>query len=217
MKTSETGVATVATLLLVLALDSAEAHASPSACNSGAKSAFIGRRIVDPCRQSEMLALSVRGGARRVYDDEDEYDSDVDEYDSESEEEEERVAMLSKSTRKAAVKVKSKKAAVMKKAVSASLSQTKPKKQKSLLAILHVPYIMRACLNPFTFLAMTKAYFASLFNIDYLAEVCALFSTFRVFSDFANFLTKINIFMVLLVCCDVDNIIAHWNRTLRKR
>mmetsp|Transcript_31935 Transcript_31935/g.95626 ORF Transcript_31935/g.95626 Transcript_31935/m.95626 type:complete len:216 (-) Transcript_31935:340-987(-) len=170
MKTSETGVATVATLLLVLALDSAEAHASPSACNSGAKSAFIGRRIVDPCRQSEMLALSVRGGARRVYDDEDEYDSDVDEYDSESEEEEERVAMLSKSTRKAAVKVKSKKAAVMKKAVSASLSQTKPKKQKSLLAILHVPYIMRACLNPFTFLAMTKAYFASLFNIDYLAE-----------------------------------------------
>lgn len=162
MRVSETSGAAVAALLLVAALDSAEAgHASGSA-------AFIGRRNIDNRRQCvQTPALSVRGGARRVSD---EYDSDVDEYDSESEEEE-RVVRLSKSTRKAAAKSKSKKAAFVKKAVSSGLSETKPTKQSaSLLQILHVPYILRACLNPFTFLTMTKAYFVSLFNIDYLVE-----------------------------------------------
>lgn len=165
MGVSETGVAAVVALLLVVALDSAEAG------KASGTAAFVGRHSLDTRRQYEQVpALSVRGGARRVYDD-DEYDSDVDEYEYDSESEEERVVKLSKSTRKAVAKSKSKKAAVMKKAVSAGLAQTKPKKQKaSLLKILHVPYILRACLNPFTVLAMIKAYFASLFNIDYLVN-----------------------------------------------
>jgi hypothetical protein len=35
----------------------------------------------------------------------------------------------------------------------------------------YVPYILRACLNPFTLIAMTKAYFVSLCDINYLKEV----------------------------------------------
>merc|ERR1712232_778593 len=34
----------------------------------------------------------------------------------------------------------------------------------------YVPYIIRACLNPFTLLSMTKGYFISLFDINYLKE-----------------------------------------------
>jgi len=173
MGVSNTSVAVVAGLLLA-SLGSVEAgNASTGSSIATCNKAFIGCHNHDARQRHDFQqSLSVRGGAKRVYDEEDEYDSDVDEYDSETEEEEEqRVAKLSKSARKAATKVKTKKAAVTEKAVSASLSQSKPKKQKtSLLKALHVPYIIRACLNPFTFLAMTKAYFASLFNIDYLVE-----------------------------------------------
>jgi hypothetical protein len=39
--------------------------------------------------------------------------------------------------------------------------------------LLKMPYILRALLNPFTVMSMTKSYFASLFNIDYMKEeVC---------------------------------------------
>ena len=44
--------------------------------------------------------------------------------------------------------------------------------------IKKIPYIVRALANPFTVFAMTKGYFASLFNIDYLQEVSALCLSF---------------------------------------
>ncbi|KAL3801141.1 hypothetical protein ACHAW5_011089 [Stephanodiscus triporus] len=34
----------------------------------------------------------------------------------------------------------------------------------------YVPYIIRACLNPFTLISMTKAYFVSLCDINFLKE-----------------------------------------------
>jgi hypothetical protein len=45
-----------------------------------------------------------------------------------------------------------------------------PKKSKSLAQMLHIPYIVRAAMHPVTLLAMTKAFWASLFNLNYLKE-----------------------------------------------
>lgn len=115
----------------------------------------------------------LRGGATAV--DLDEYD-EYDEYDEEEEEEEEPVVVkksssLTKSTLKSTQKIKQNtKTQATKKSkdvVNSSLSMKK-KKKISLLKALHVPYIIRAGLNPVTFIQMTKAYFASLFNINYL-------------------------------------------------
>ncbi len=119
--------------------------------------------------KSSIYAIqSIRGG------DNDEYD----EYDSDSEEEEEEVkSNLSASTKAALKKAQAKKNAEAKKTVSASL-KSKPKKQKSGGIIKKIPYIVRCMLNPFTVFAMTKGYFASLFNIDYLQGVSVL-SSFR--------------------------------------
>lgn len=120
-----------------------------------------------------------RGGGRDDSDDEsDEYDSeeveediiienDEDDYDSEEEEEEDIVMV--KSAVKASQKAKAKKMAAVKETVSAKLSTKKAKKPS--LIKRYVPYILRASLSPLTLLAMTKAYFASLFNLNYLAEV----------------------------------------------
>jgi hypothetical protein len=47
----------------------------------------------------------------------------------------------------------------------------KKRRTKSLLAALSVPYVLRAFLNPFTVFAMTRCYFASLFNIHYMTDV----------------------------------------------
>lgn len=71
-----------------------------------------------------------------------------------------------------------KKAAAIKskvKVVMASSSSTKavsvPKKSsKGSVYKRYVPYIIRACLNPLTLFAMTKAYFVSLCDINYLKE-----------------------------------------------
>ena len=38
---------------------------------------------------------------------------------------------------------------------------------------MKIPYIVRACLNPFTVIAMTKAYWQSLFNIHYMEDDAA--------------------------------------------
>mmetsp|Transcript_19514 Transcript_19514/g.35387 ORF Transcript_19514/g.35387 Transcript_19514/m.35387 type:complete len:212 (-) Transcript_19514:1887-2522(-) len=110
-------------------------------------------------------------------DNSDEYDSeemeediliedDEDEYDDETEEEEDIVMV--KSAVKASEKAKAKKTAAVKETVNAKLSAKKAKKPS--LVKRYVPYIVRASLSPLTLLAMTKAYFASLFNLDYLAE-----------------------------------------------
>lgn len=115
-------------------------------------------------------------------------EDDSEEYDYESEEEEEDLSeedddllsedmkkrSLSKSTLSKTLKLQSKKVSHSKATINASLQTSKKKKKKkssgSLLQKLGIPYIVRACMNPLTVLAMTKAYFASLFNIAYLEE-----------------------------------------------
>ena len=114
-----------------------------------------------------------RGGATLV-DSDDEYDSEEDEYDDQEEEED---VVLTKSAVAAAAKAKSKKTKVSKKAVSASLSRSKTasiSKKKKISVLRKIPYIVKACMNPFTVMSMTKAYFASLFNVNYLEEVSAM-------------------------------------------
>jgi len=120
--------------------------------------------------------LIPRGGS-----DSDEYDSeeveediiiedDEDDYDSE-EDEEEDIAMV-KSAVKATQNVKAKKTAAVKETLSAKLSVKKSKRPS--LVKRYVPYIVRACMSPVTLIAMTKAYFASLFNLNYLVEVSSV-------------------------------------------
>ena len=80
-------------------------------------------------------------------------------------------AALSASTVKAAAKVKSKKS---KDAVNVKLSATSARSSSSSRSpLLKIPYIIRACLNPFTVIAMTKAYWQSLFNIKFMEEESA--------------------------------------------
>lgn len=125
---------------------------------------------------------------------EDEYD---DEYDDESEEEEvvvrpavvvgkKKPTKLSSSAVKASTKAKQMKNKTSKKVINASLqkkkkvSKTKPtstppvvavvKKTNKKRTLFSIPYVLKAFLNPFTVFAMTRGYFASLVNIDYLKE-----------------------------------------------
>lgn len=146
------------------------------------------------------IILNIRGGGRSYDDsdssDYEESESESEsEYDDESEEEEEEVvavvaapkrkSKLSKSAVLAAKKAKSKKTSASKKALSQSLSSSSSSIKKKKVPVKaaaapvrksrggitkKIPYIIRAFMNPFTVLAMTKGYFASLFNIDYLQE-----------------------------------------------
>ncbi len=139
--------------------------------------AFINHRtqslVTNSARPSLALLNIPRGGGSG--DDESDYD---DEYDSdiEEEEEEEKINLtksLKSSTLKASSKAKKQKTSSSKKVVNESLSTKKKSKavKKAKRRLLFIPYIMKAFLNPFTVFAMTKGYFASLFNIDYLQEV----------------------------------------------
>ena len=135
--------------------------------------------------------LVPRGGSD---DDSDEYGSDEeveediiiedneDDYDSEEEEEEDTVMV--KSAVKAVEKAKGKQTETAKEAVNAKLLVKKSKKPS--LVKRYVPYIVRACMTPATLIAMTKAYFASLFNLNYLAEVESMICCSFV-ADFAGF------------------------------
>jgi hypothetical protein len=119
--------------------------------------------------------LLVRGGATavEVEDDEDEIEFESsDEEEEEEEEEEELTPKLAKSAISAASKAKAKAATAVKATVSATLQATAPKKKKesSFLKIFRIPYILKACLNPFVLMQMTKGYFASLVNLDYLSD-----------------------------------------------
>lgn len=113
---------------------------------------------------------AIRGGAYDDSDDE-EYSDDESETESESESEVEEVS-ISKSVIAAAKKSRKKKTKSVKKAVSASLSKSKPVAAKKVgkSSLLQIPYVLRMFMNPITVLAMTKAYFASLFNINYMDE-----------------------------------------------
>ena len=122
--------------------------------------------------------LQVRGGG-----DDDEYDSD--EYDSDEEEPiVTKTKRLSSSTKQkvqraksAQVKSKVKVAMMSSSSSSAKSSALAGKQNNRSLYKRFVPYIIRACINPFTLLAMTKSYFVSLCDINYLKEVscCSLF------------------------------------------
>lgn len=156
------------TLLLLLACAAA---ASP-----GSFGGF--RRITAPSsssrpKRSLHQIRRFRGGAAADSDveyDDDEYDS---EYDEEVDEPIVKTAKkLAASTRTVAQKkktaaIKSKVKVAM--AASSTKSVAKRVSGRSLYK-RYVPYIVRACLNPFTLIAMTKAYFVSLCDINYLKE-----------------------------------------------
>ena len=118
--------------------------------------------FVRPSYGNGVSPFLVRGGATAVADDEmsEIESSDYDEEDEEEEEEETLVKATQKKVTKAA-----------KKAVASGLAASKPKKKKSAgLKLFKLPYILGAILNPFTLIQMTKGYWASLFNINYLKE-----------------------------------------------
>ena len=79
--------------------------------------------------------------------------------------------MMVKAAKKASHKSKEKLTAAVKAKVSAKLAAPALKTKKSGGLFKSIPYIIRASLNPFTLIAMTKAYFESLFNLNYLQEV----------------------------------------------
>jgi len=119
---------------------------------------------IDTDRTTINAIQCIRGGGS-------DYDSEYDEYDEESDVEDTK---LSASAVKALKKAQAKKKAHAKKTVSASLktkAKAAPKKSSGSGGIFKkIPYIVRALMNPFTVFAMTKGYFASLVNIDYLQE-----------------------------------------------
>jgi hypothetical protein len=161
-------VALVATLVAIgasLLIDVVEANAFVA----GISLTFLSQAQVAPHVPS--VTGIPRGGATAV--DENENDSEYDDLDS-SDEEEEFDPVLAKSALTAASKTKVKAVAVAKKAVSATLMATAPKPRKiksSFLKRLVVPYIIGACLNPLTFIRMTRGYWASLVNLNYLQQV----------------------------------------------
>eukprot|EP00985_Skeletonema_marinoi_P018216 scaffold10134_cov146-Skeletonema_marinoi.AAC.5 len=132
--------------------------------------------IPPPSSQLQQQFLVFRGGAASDEYDSDEYDS---EYDSDEEEEEpivtkaKKLATSTKSaTQKKALKQTAVKTAALKSKVSVAMasssSSSKPVAKKKGVYKRFVPYIVRACLNPFTLVAMTKAFFVSLMDINYL-------------------------------------------------
>lgn len=138
-------------------------------------------------KESYLMLQTLRGGSESdVEADASDDDTDValEENDSESddeEEQEEEESALIQATKQSLKKKKQQTQKQIKDTVSASLASSsiqekkknKKKKQASStkqLSSFKIPYILKALLNPFTVIAMTKGYFASLFNIDYLQE-----------------------------------------------
>ena len=107
--------------------------------------------------------IVARGGADIDFDEEDEDG----EGDDEVEEELELVPKLAKAAIQSTAKVQMKKSIATKEAVSSSLKIKKPKRKGKAFT---VPYVIRSFMNPFTVFAMTRAYFGSLFNLNYMKE-----------------------------------------------
>lgn len=124
------------------------------------------------------LTRCSRGGAIDL-DEESDVDEgyDVDEYDSEDDLEVDQDGTLVESAISAVNKAKKEKAEEAKRAMSKAILQSKVameakkrKQRKNFSLVNKIPYILKALTNPFTVLAMTKGYFASLFKIDYMLE-----------------------------------------------
>lgn len=109
-----------------------------------------------------------RGGAEDSDDDSSEDDSDSESEAEENGEEEEKYALDAKlvaSTLKKNAQIKAK---TSKEAVNVKLALPKKKKK---MKLFRLPYIVRACLNPFTVMKMTVAYWKSLIDFNYGKEV----------------------------------------------
>lgn len=118
--------------------------------------------FVRPSHADQVSSVLVRGGAATAVADEDMSEIESSDYDEDEEEEEEKT--LVKATQKKVTKA-------AKKAVASGLAASKPKKKKSNgLKLFKIPYILGAVLNPFTLIQMTKGYWASLFNLNYLKQ-----------------------------------------------
>lgn len=146
--------------LLLLLLFSAT-----SPCVAGGQ--FAGLNRITSKRRTIRHVTHFRGGA--FVDSDEEYDSD--EYDSDDEDEP-IVAKAKKLASSTKNKVQKAKGAAAKAKVSVAMASSGGGDGGLGGLYRHyVPYIIRACLNPFTLLSMTKGYFISLFDINYLREV----------------------------------------------
>jgi hypothetical protein len=100
-----------------------------------------------------------------MQEEEQEYDEIMDEEETEGEEED--VALTASSISATQKSVKNHLAKVI---LERKSKPVKRREKRNFSLFLKMPYILRALLNPFTVLSMTKSYFASLFNIDYMKE-----------------------------------------------
>jgi hypothetical protein len=141
----------------------------------------------------ESVVLGLRGGDDDAAtddgdDDDDESDQGVSE-EEEAEAEEDKAAppakgdldaSLSASAVQSAIKSKVKRESAKKQAAKLAMSEElksspvdssskKIKKKPSSVSLFRVPYVIRAFLNPATVFKMTVAYWASLFDLDYLS------------------------------------------------
>lgn len=140
----------------------------------GPATTFVPKRSVLSMSEQILPVLQLRGGATAAAsattgEDEIEFESSDEDLD-ESEEVDDEVTKLdpklAKATQQKAATIKTKMA---KQAVEAAVKPQKKKSSSSLVSLLHIPYIIKACLNPFVFWKMTRGYWASLTNLDYLA------------------------------------------------
>jgi hypothetical protein len=107
---------------------------------------------------SQDRVFFTRGGAAAVAEEDSDFEIESSDYDEDEEDD------LVKSATSSISKV-------AKKAVGSALASTKPQKKKSSVAkLFKMPYIVGACLNPFTMLSMIKGYWASLVDLNYLKE-----------------------------------------------
>lgn len=168
---------TATALLCLLIVVSLSANAAASTHNA-AKLSLIGeysKQASPPLDDTFTIMEKLRAGASS----DDEYDEeyDLEEYDDEEEEDSAIDEKLSKAAEAVMEKARKKRAEETKAAIAATSTKVSKKKKRSLLKMLKLPYVLRAFLNPFTIAAMTKHYFASLFNVNYLEEQVSHFST----------------------------------------
>ena len=164
-------------------------------------SSFAGlHRITSSTTQHQQL-FNIRGG-----DSEEEYDSD-DEVDEPIVIKTKKLASSTKNAvqKKNTSNVKSKVKVALASSSSSSkkVSVSNNNSGRSMYK-RYVPYIIRACLNPFTLMRMTKSYFVSLCDINYLKEVRYILCI--VFVDFF-------VHHMLCLLCLLDRTICHMKQT----